>query len=175
MGEKIENIKSWWKWNVTYKWYDFRRGVKNLWNYKKVVWNTGDFDYAYILRMQKFQLERLLKVLENGNEVDEYRLPKVEDIKRCIELINNQLEDNFAERCGYDTSRHTMGFTPIDETLDGEKLFKMVNTNPNPQSDKEMTEIFAKARELEKKEWDELWDTIKNGNKSNFGLNSWWD
>jgi len=175
MKEKLEDIKTWWKWNVTYKWYDLKSGIKNLINYFPIVWGGVDFDYHSILRMKKFKLEKLLKVLENGHEVDEGRLPKIEDIKRCIELLNNVLEDNFAQRCGYDTSRHTMGFEPIEETLDGEKLFKMVNKNPNPQSDEEMSEIFKKARELEKKEWDELWDTIKNGNKGEFGLNSWWD
>jgi hypothetical protein len=175
MKEKIESIKSWWKWNVTYKWYDFRRGIKNLWNYKKIVWGTGDFDYAYILRMQKFQLERLLKVLENGNEVDEDRLPKVEDIKRCIELIDNQLEDNFAERCGYKTDRTTIDFEPLDEELDGEKLYKMVNKHPNPQSEKELSTIFINARILKKEEWDELWDIIKKGNKSENGMLGWWD
>ena len=175
MKEKIENFKNWWKWNVTYKWYDFKRGVQNLWNYKKIVWGTGDFDYHYILRMQKFQLERLLKVLENGIEVEEGRLPKMEDIKRCIELIDNQLEDNYAERCGYDSDRVITGFEEIDEKLGDEKLFKMVNKHSNPQTEDELRTIFTNARELQKKEWDELWDTIKNGNKGEFGLNSWWD
>ena len=51
----------------------------------------------------------------------------------------------------------------------------MVNKHPNPQTDKELRTIFTNARKLQKKEWDELWDTIKDGNKGEFGLNSWWD
>jgi len=173
--EKIDDFKNWWKWNITYKWYDFRRGVKNLITHFSIVWHSGDFDYHYILRIQKFKLERLLKVLETGNEVEEDRNPKIEDIKRCIELINNQLEDNYAERCGYQNDRIITEFEPIDEKLGDEKLFKMVNKHPNPQTDKELRTIFTNARKLQKKEWDELWDTIKDGNKGEFGLNSWWD
>lgn len=99
----------------------------------------------------------------------------MEDIKRCIELIDNHLEDNFAERCGYESGRTVIDFEPIDEELDGEKLYHMVNKHPNPQSDEELTVVFANARILKKKEWDELWDTIKNGNKSDYGMESWWD
>lgn len=175
MKEKIEDFKRWWKFNVTYKWYSFRRGVKNLWNYFPIVWKSGDFDYHYILRMQKFQLERLLKVLENGYEVDESRLPKIEDIKRCIELINNLLEDNFAERCGYKSDRITVVFEPLNETLDGEPLYQMVNKHPKPQSKEELSKIFKKSRKLEEKEWNELWSIVSKGKHSQYGMNSWWD
>ena len=175
MKDIIDEIKWFWKWNVKYPWYDFRRGIQNLYTHFSVVWKSGDFDYAYILRMTKFKLERLEKVLQDGYEVDKDRLPKVEDIKRCIELINNKLEDNYAERCGYQSDRTTIEFEPIDEELNGEKLFVMVNKHPKPQSNEELREIFKKAHELEKEEWAELWDTIKKGNKSDRGMNGWWD
>jgi len=172
MKEKLDNFKSWWKWKIYYPWLDFKRGVKNLWFYRKIVWSMGDFDYAYILQMKKFQLERLLKVLENGFEVEESRNPKIEDIKRCIELITNKLEDNYAKRCGYNSERTTIGFSKIEG--DG-KLYQMINTHPNPQSDEELRDIFSRARELEMEEWNELWDIIKKGNKSDHGMLGWWD
>ena len=143
MKDIIYEIKWFWKWNVKYPWYDFRRGIQNLYTHFSIVWKSGDFDYVYILGMTKFKLERLEKVIQDGIEVEKDRLPKVEDIKRCIELINNKLEDNYAERCGYQSE--------------------------------ELREIFKKAHELEKEEWAELWDTIKKGNKSDHGMNGWWD
>ena len=120
-------MKSWWKWKVYYPWLDFKRGVKNLWAYRKIVWGMGDFDYSYVLRMKKFQLERLLKTLENGHEIESDRNPKLEDIRRCIELLNNILEDNYDERCGYDSNRTVIDFKEIP----GKNYTKWLINTPN--------------------------------------------
>lgn len=176
MKEKLNNFKNWWKWKVYYPWLDFKRGVKNLWLYRKIVWDMDDFDYNYILEMKKFQLEKLLKVLENGSEIEETRNPKIEDIKRCIELISNILEDNYVERCGYDHNRVIFEFSEVKESnKNGNKLYEIVNTHPNAYSDAEFRDIISKARTLEMEEWDELWETIKKGNKSKLGMMGWWD
>jgi hypothetical protein len=36
-------------------------------------------------------------------------------------------------------------------------------------------EIFKKAQELEQKEWEELWEIFKKGNKSSVDMRGWWD
>jgi len=168
-------IINWWKYGVSYKWYNFKNGIKNLISYLPIIWKTRDFDYGYILKMQKFQLERLLKRLENGNEVIENRLPKMNDIKRCIELINNHIEDNYAERCGYDYSKTNFEFIPIKEKYNGEELYEMVNTYDEKQSKEDLNIIFDNARKLEDDEWKELWEIINKGKESDHGMRSWWD
>jgi len=160
---------TWLRWKIR----EFKRGVKNLYEFFPLVWKTRDFDYGYILKMQKFQLEKLLVTIENGIECDEGRLPKVEDIKRCLQIMDNIEKDNYAERCGYKTDDIDIVFEPV--TVDGEEHYEMKNKHPQSQTKEELRVIFENARKLEKEEWDELWETIKNGNKSNHGMQGWWD
>ena len=174
MKEILDEIKWFWKFKVKYPWYDFRRGIQNLYTHFSIVWGSGDFDYGYVLRMLKFKLERLEKVLQDGYEVDKDRLPKVEDIRRCIELLNNKIEDNYAERCGYIHGDSKHEFVPIEKDENGEQLYELVVTRFT-QTDEEVREIFKKAHELEQKEWEELWETIKKGNKSPVDARGWWD
>ena len=174
MKEIISEINWFFKFKIKYPWYDFRRGIHNLFTHFKIVWQSGDFDYGYVLRMLKFKLERLERTLQDGYEVDEDRLPKIEDIKRCIELLNNKLEDNYAERCGYIHGDSKHEFVPIEKDEDGEQLYELVITRFT-QTDEEVREIFKKAHELEQKEWEELWETIKKGNKSPVDARGWWD
>lgn len=175
MKEILDEIKWFWKFKIKYPWYDFRRGIKNLYTHFSIVWHSGDFDYGYVLRMLKFKLERLETVLQDGYEVDEHRLPKVEDIKRCIELLNNKIEDNYAERCGYRHDNVKIEFVPIEKDDNGEQLYQMISTPIEPQTKEELREIFKKAQDLEQKEWEELWETIKKGNKSPVDARGWWD
>ena len=175
MKEILDEIKWFWKFKVKYPWYGFRRGVQNLYTHFSVVWKSGDFDYGYILQMMKFKLERLEKSLQNGYEVEKDRLPKIEDIKRCIELINNYLEDNYAERCGYVHSDGEVEFVPTEKNKNGEQLYEMVRVKVTQTDKEEVREIFKKARELEQKEWEELWETFKKGNKSPIDARGWWD
>lgn len=174
MKELLNEIKWFWKFNVKHPWYNFRGGVRNLFTHFKIVWGSGDFDYSYILQMMKFKLERLEKTLQGGDEVDKDRLPKIEDIKRCIELINNNIEDNYAERCGYLYDESKYDFVPIEKNGGGQQLYEMVVTRAT-QTDDEVKEIFKKAQELEQKEWEELWEIFKKGNKSSVDMRGWWD
>ena len=174
MKEILDEIKWFWKFKVKYPWYDFRRGIQNLYTHFSIVWRSGDFDYGYVLRMLKFKLERLEKSLQEGYEVDEDRLPKIEDIKRCIELLNNKIEDNYAERCGYLYDGVKTEFVPVDKDENGEQLYEMVTTRTK-QTNEEVREIFKKAHDLEQKEWEEIWETIKKGNKSPVDARGWWD
>lgn len=174
MREIISEINWFFKFKIKYPWYDFRRGIKNLFTHFKIVWQSGDFDYGYVLRMLKFKLERLEETLQDGYEVDEDRLPKIEDIKRCIELLDNKLKDNYAERCGYIHGDSKHEFVPIEKDENGEQLYELVVTRFT-QTSEEVREIFKKAQELEQKEWEELWDTIKKGNKSPVDARGWWD
>lgn len=174
MKNMIDEIKWFWKFKVKYPWYDFRRGVQNLFTHFSIVWSSGDFDYAYILRMMKFKLERLEKVLEDGYEIEEDRLPKLKDIKRCIELLNNKLEDNYAERCGYEPNAVKHEFVPIEKDEDGEQLYELVST-PITKTNEEIKEILNEAHKLEQVEWEELWDIIKKGKNSPYDMRSWWD
>lgn len=151
--------------------YDIKWGVWALRKYFRVVWGMRDYDYNYNLRMMKFQLELLCDRIEfRGMEVDERRVNRVKDMRRVIELLHNQIEDNFTQRCGYDYN-YKMSFVPSET---GPDLFEMVTDETPDQIDNNIKAI-TQAPILEEQEWNELWDTIKNGKASDYGMRGWWD
>lgn len=157
--------------------YDLPWGFKNLKNFFKVVWNFRDFSYGYIEAMHKLQLELLLKgIRKYAHEVDEGRLPKEKDMERCIELLKNRINDDFADRCGY---RHEgiMKWNSMENDPDIEEIEKESEVSRKElrkleieggQSDEELREIFANARKLEDEELEELYNILKNSP-------GWWD
>jgi len=146
--ENIINANTWYKFKFwKNKWYDLIRSIKNLKAYFKVVtgiypWNA---DYT-ILSLTKISLERLLKYLENGSEVPERRLPKIKDIKRTIELINHYLEDDYAERCGWEPNLENIFEAPT----------------------KKNSKALKKSYKLQQLEWGELFTHLKK-------MRGWWD
>lgn len=155
-------------------WYDFKHGIENLWNYKKIVWNQRPWDYYDILKMQQFQLKRLKTTLENGWEVDESRLPKIEKMSRCIEIIQNifddqDMENTYMERVGYESDKVTHDFVPVipEEGEEDKRLVEFVTDSP--YSDEETKKFYKDADELEKAESKELYEIINENSKG------WWD
>jgi len=146
--ENVINAHLWYKFKFwEHKYYDLKRGIKNLRVYFKIVFNIHPYiSDSTILSLTKISLERVLKYLERGQEIEETRLPKIENIKRSIELINHFLEDDYAERCGW--------------VFNKENMFK-----ESPESNKEAIKESHKLRE---KEWDEIFILLKE-------IRSWWD
>lgn len=144
----VIDANTWYKFKFwQHKYWDFKQGIKNLIAYFKIVWNiypyNGDTTF---FSLTKKSLERLLVWIEKGHEVEESRLPKIKNIKRSIEILNNFLEDNFAERCGWE--------------FDESKLFEP----PTEENDNAIKESIK----LQEEEWNELFILLKD-------IRSWWD
>jgi len=133
--------------------------IKNLFRYRKVIYKTRPWDYAYIIIMMKFQLNDLCKTIEKyGREVDESRLPKVEDMKRAIELLHNHIEDNYHDRCGYEEDAFKLSVE--------NNVIELVRNAGYENYDQ--GKVFDDGHELEKKEWNELFKLLKK-------MRGWWD
>lgn len=117
---------------------DFFIGIKNIFIYWKVVYQTRDYSFIYILDMMKFQLNRLKKNFEKNEPND---VKTIKELERVIELINNFLDANFDERI----------LQPDNWT----KFFESHN-------EKEIREIVRKINKLESDENKELFDTIRD-------------
>jgi hypothetical protein len=139
------------------KWYFWA-----LFKYHKVVKQMRPWDASYIFQMMRFQLEILLPQIENGNEVDESRLEKVKDIKRLIELLNNHINDDYFERCGFD---YNFDFNFVD--TDDNNLVELKTTETEEQS-KKNSKVVEDAYELEKAEMKEISKLITK-------MPSWWN
>lgn len=130
-----------------HKYYDIKRGVENLIAYYKVVFNIHPYNGdSTFYSLTKLSLERLLEWIESGYEIEETRFPKIKDIKRSIELLNNFIKDDFAERCGWKFDETKVFDSPSEENI----------------------EALNKSYELQENEFNELFALLKN-------IRSWWD
>ena len=162
--EKLENASKFWKREFYVHWYhELKWRIWALRTFYKVISKeVRPYDYHGILVYLKKHISEISTYLETkGIETTENRDLKIKDMNRCTELINNILEENFLERCGY--------------VFDPNKFSIEDDGEITTEEDEKQREIFKKARELEKKEWNELWDIIRNGKAYHFGLHSWWD
>jgi hypothetical protein len=170
---KTLNRQNTW-WYKTYKFlrWDIKNFIKNIWTFRKELWEHRWWDYRFTLNI----FERSLTVLEKGMstqgyEVPESRDPKVKSMRRVLELLKNNREDNYIDRAEEELGQL--------ENLGG--FFEDVEDTPEQAAHNR--KVFVRAREIEEAEWKELW-TILEGTKyskvagkkyDGSDMRGWWD
>ena len=88
-------------WYKTYKFlrWDIKHFIQNVWTFRKELWDHRWWDYRFTLNI----FERSLDIQEKGMstkgyEVPESREPKVKSMRRVLELLKNNREDNYIAR-----------------------------------------------------------------------------
>lgn len=156
-------------------WYDFKWSIKNQIKFRKIISEFRPWDYSIILKMLNFQLKQLCEQIEyRGMEENRSRLQKVKRMKRAIELLNNIEEDNYAERCGYNSKAQTIKFVKISDKKSKElkldqDLYEMTFNINKGYENYDSLKIFREANELETKEFEELFEILKTD------MRGWWD
>lgn len=146
----------WW-----HKWYDLKWAIRNLIKYFKIVAEMRPWDSAYILLMMQFQFNILYKHLRNNSiEIEEDLNPKLTKMKRVLELLQHIKDDDFADRCGYIYSSI--------KTVDAEEGFSELIFDESPEVKDQNTRALKESHELEEKEWDELFELMKD-------MRRWWE
>jgi len=139
--------------------YNVKWTIINFFKYRKIVSRYRPWDSIYILEMIQFQLKQLCDTIEKyGNEIDEDRLPKIADMKRAIELLESQINNDYLERSGY--KPEAFGLIREGQTV------KFVKKSGYENYDD--VEVLKNATKLEEEEWQELFDILKK-------MRSWWD
>lgn len=122
-----------------------------------------------------------------GNEVDESRLKKVDAMRRVIQLIQNYNNDSYIDMAEKELGNlvlHDWEFEPVP---DNPEYSQMVDKD-TPEEKEHNSKVFARAREIQEKEWDELFLILKGQDYTKFdeaidwnkqfdgsGLRGWWD
>ena len=132
--------------------YNIKWFFKNVWRYRKgLYYHIRPWDSHGAMWMFKEIIRDIRDTMQDASgaqEVDETRIPKEQDIARLIELIENQMADNYAERCGYDYG-YKLEFIPEDEA------YEMLSTETKEQQEQNDLAL-SKAQSLEKAEHEEL-------------------
>ena len=161
-------------WYKTYKFlrWDIKHFIQNVWTFRKELWDHRWWDYRFTLNI----FERSLDIQEKGMstkgyEVPESREPKVKSMRRVLELLKNNREDNYIVRAEEE----------LGEIQNSGGWFE--GEEDNPAQRKHNRKVFVRARQIEEDEWKELW-TILEGTRHSKKLGAeydgsdmrgWWD
>ena len=161
--------------------YDIPNFLKNIWLFRKELRKHQWWDYRFTLDI----LERSLTIMEagmstKGMEVNETREPKVKAMRRALELLRNNKEDNYIAKAEAELGELVMHDWEFEETDNGNYRLLDKDTAEEKAHNRK---VFQRAKEIEDAEWKELWEIFKGTRYSKrYGkkydgtdMRSWWD
>ena len=181
--ESVEKLV-WYDTNLWKVWsairYDIPLFFKNVWRFRKELYNHQWWDYRFHLEMMYRSLSIMEKGMsEKGIEVSETRDVKVQKMRRALELLKHKLDDDYIERAELELGELThksIEFEPIE----GTDSYRLVDTD-TPAEKKHARKVYKRARVIEDVEWKELWDIFKGKKFTTWekydgsDLRGWWD
>jgi len=182
--ESVEKLV-WYDTNLWKVWsairYDIPLFFKNVWRFRKELYNHQWWDYRFHLEMMYRSLSIMEKGMsEKGIEVTETRDVKVQKMRRALELLKHKLDDDYIQRAEVELgeiNRNPIDFEPIEGK---EGLYRLVD-NDTPAEKKHARNVYKRARVIEETEWKELWDIYKGKKFTTWekydgsDLRGWWD
>ena len=182
--ESVEKLV-WYDTNLWKVWsairYDIPLFFKNVWRFRKELYNHQWWDYRFTLEMLYRSLSIMVVRLEkDGIEEDVSRGKKVAKIKRALELLKHKLDDDYVDRAEAELGELVLSDFDFEKTEEGN--YKMVDLLIETSSvRKHNRKVFKRASDIEETEWSELWDIFKGKKFTTFekfdgsDLRGWWD
>jgi hypothetical protein len=182
--ESVEKLV-WYDTNLWKVWaairYDIPLFFKNVWRFRKELYNHQWWDYRFHLEMMYRSLSIMEKGMrEKGIEVTETRDIKVQKMRRALELLKHKLDDDYIQRAELELgeiNRSEFDFEPVE----GKEGFYRMIDNDTPAEKKHARNVYKRARVIEETEWKELWDIYKGKKFTTWekydgsDLRGWWD
>lgn len=145
---------------IKYMYYNTKWFFKNIWRHRVALYSEiRPWDMHGGMYLLKEHIRDIRDDMVNTNygmkEVDETRIPKEVEMTRIIELIENQLEENYIKRCGYDYDYEMV----TEENDDGTHTLVSMGT---PEQEKNNEIALKEGRELEEKEHKEILEILAN-------------
>ena len=182
--ESVEKLV-WYDTNLWKVWsairYDIPLFFKNVWRFRKELYNHQWWDYRYTLEMLYRSLSIMVVKLEkDGIEEDISRGKKVQKIKRALELLKHKLDDDYVKRAEDELGE--LSYKPIRfEPVEGKEGLFSLEDDDTPAEKRHAKKVYKRARVIEDKEWKELWDIFKGKKFTTWekfdgsDLRGWWD
>ena len=180
--ESVEKLV-WYDTNLWKVWsairYDIPLFFKNVWRFRKELYNHQWWDYRFHLEMMYRSLSIMEKGMsDKGMEVAETRNVKLIMMRRALELLKHRLDDDYIQRAELELGpiNHT-GFE-FEKTEEGN--YRLID-NDTPADKKHAGKVYKRARVIEDTEWKELWDIFKGKKFTTWekydgsDLRGWWD
>lgn len=160
--------------------YDIPLFFKNIWRFRKELYNHQWWDYRFTLEMLYRSLSIMVVKMENdGMEEASSRGKKTQKMRRALELLKHKLDDDYIERAEVELGEIHHGEWEF-EKVEGTDTYRMID-NDTPEQKKHARKVYKRARVIEDKEWKELWDIFKGKKFTTMNdfdgsdLRGWWD
>jgi hypothetical protein len=159
--------------------YDIPLFFKNVWRFRKELYNHQWWDYRFHLEMMYRSLSIMEKGMsDKGIEVAETRNVKLIMMRRALELLKHKLDDDYIDRAELELGAINHSEFEFEKTEDGN--YRLID-NDTPADRTHARKVYKRARVIEDKEWVELWNIFR-GNKfttwekyDGSDLRGWWD
>ena len=179
-------------WYKTYETirYDIPRFIRNIWVFRKSLWNTYWWDHHGPLMHLQIALDRMATEIEtHGLEVDESRLKKVASMRRAAQLIKNYNQDLYIDMAEAELGELVLHAWEFEDVPDKPGYSQLVDKD-TPEEKEHNRKVFDRAREIGEAEWAELWEILKGQDYTKFqktedvswdaqfdgsGIRGWWD
>lgn len=155
--DRMRRHQTWWY--RTYEVFRYRIPMffENLWFFRKELWEFRSWDYTFNLRLLSRSLKKTAHTMEfYGNEVEIYRIKKVNKIKRAIQILDTINESSYIDRAEKELGEI--------KNLDGWRMDREDSQEEREHNRK----VFELARKIEEDEWNELWDILKGQNHQEY-------
>lgn len=192
-AESIKTLvrhNTWWYKTYDTIRYDIPRFIKNVWIFRKSLWNTYWWDHHGPLTHLQIALDRMADCIEtHGNEVDESRQKKVASMRRAAQLIKNYNEDLYTEMAEAELGELVLHGIEFEPAADHPDCYQLVDLD-TPEEKEHNRKVFDRSREIGEAEWAELWEILKGQDYKKFensseaswdshfdgsGIRGWWD
>jgi hypothetical protein len=169
--------------------YDIPQFFRNIWAFRKSLWEFRWYSYGYPLNFIRESLEVMSDKFEHkGNEVTVTRMKKVAKMKRAAELLSRLNEYSYIEMAEKEIGDLYMNPVEFEECEDRPGSYRLID-NDTPEEKEHNRKVYEKAREIEEQEWRELWRIFKGQDQAKFipgkkewedwydgsGMKHWWD
>jgi hypothetical protein len=158
-GDSLKDMirhESWWY--KTYETIRYKIPVffKNIYRFRKVLWNHRWYDYRFTLEALQTSLEIMEAKMHDGMEVFESRGKKIEKMQRAIQILKNIGDDNYIEMAESELGSLHMRDWEFEDVPEKEGYSQLVD-NETPSEKKHNRKVFDRARKLGEQDWKELW------------------
>lgn len=168
--------------------YDIPRFLRNIWKFRKALWNHYWFDHhGTLMFLEIGLLDMSDNIKTKGMEVDESRLKKVASMRRAASLIRNYNEDLYIDMAEFELGNLVMYDWEFEEVPGNPDVSRLIDKE-TPEEKEHNRKVFQRAREIEEKEWNDLIQILKGQDYSKFddkidwnkqfdgsGIRGWWD
>ena len=129
----------------------------------KSVWNFKPYEHSGVYNILKVSIDIIKDYNIKNDDFYIGQDKNIKKMKRLSWLLKNAIEDNYAERCGYEYFNGDITFKAIENS----DLFEVVFTGDEEKREKN-SKAIKEGYKLEQQEKNELFNIIKKN------LDNWW-